>query len=90
MLPFFSFFERRNFGPTNQRPAVRHLAKVAQETLRALETFKYTSYHHIWSNQPGIGRVPLLRLCMPQPMVACHVIDCAIGHLIAITYDVAR
>ena len=28
---------------------------------------------------PHHGRIPLLRRCMHQPKVACHVIDCAVG-----------
>ncbi|XP_055770217.1 C-C motif chemokine 13-like isoform X2 [Salvelinus fontinalis] len=32
-----------------------------------------------------IGHVPLLRRYLTQPMVACHFIDCAVGHQTAIT-----
>lgn len=35
-----------------------------------------------------IGRVPLISSCMHHPMIACHVIDCAVAHQIAIPYDV--
>lgn len=40
-----------------------------------------------WTLWTHIGCVPLLRRCMYQSMVACHIIGCAVGNQIAITYD---